>query len=401
MFANKEIVVGITGGIAAYKSAELVSRLKKAGANVHCIMTKSAQEFIQPLTFRTLSQNPVYTEMFQEPKLWNVEHVALADRADLFIVVPATANVIGKIAGGIADDMLTTTVMATKAPVLIAPAMNVNMYENPINQENIKKLQNMGFSFVEPVYGRLACGYEGRGKLATIEDIVQKAEALVIKKKEFAGLKVLVTAGPTRESLDPVRFLSNRSTGKMGYALAKQARLLGADVTLISGPTNLIPPIDVRLIKVESAREMYEKVHNLYDESNIIIKAAAVSDYRPKQQSDNKIKKQDGDLQIELERNPDILASLGEKKGSQILVGFAAETREVLSYAVDKVRRKNLDFIVANDVTQTNAGFAHDTNIVTFVFPNGEIKELPELSKDQVALEVLKEALKIIRDKKE
>lgn len=401
MFSEKEIVVGITGGIAAYKSAELVSSLKKAGANVHCIMTKSALEFIQPLTLRTLSQNPVYYEMFDEPKMWNVEHIALADRADLVLIVPATANIIGKIAGGISDDMLSTTVMATKAPVLIAPAMNVNMYENPITQENINKLQKIGYYFVGPIYGKLACGYQGTGKLADINEIIQQAEILVCKDRILTGHRVLITAGPTQEALDPVRYLSNKSTGKMGYALAKQAKLLGANVTLISGPTNLTPFCGIDLIKVTNAREMYEKVIDCYEKNDIIIKAAAVSDYRPVNRSTDKIKKQEGNLLLELERNPDILAGLGEKKGTRVLVGFAAETKEVLKYAAHKVQRKNLDFIVANDVTQSGAGFAHDTNIVTLVFPNGDMKELPELTKNQVALEILNEVYKIIRAKKE
>jgi len=403
VFKDKNIVVGITGGIAAYKSAELVSRLKKKGAQVYCIMTRSAQEFITPITLRTLSQNPVFTEMFAEPRLWNVEHIALADRADLFMVVPATANLIGKLCHGLADDLLTTTIMAgfRRAPVLIAPAMNVHMYENPVTQANVSRLRELGYYFVEPESGDLACGYQGRGRLADLDVILEKAEELLVPDKPLGGLNILVTAGPTRESIDPVRYITNHSTGKMGYALAKQARLLGANVTLVSGPTGLRPFAGVDCIRVNSAREMYEAVMKHYERSDIIIKAAAVADYRPKTQETAKIKKKDGDMLLDLERNPDILAELGKKKGARILIGFAAETQDILTYAAEKIKNKNLDFIVANDITRSGAGFAHDTNIITLLFPAGEVKKLPQMTKEEAALLILQEAVKIKKARSE
>lgn len=399
MFADKNIIVGITGGIAAYKSAELVSRLTKKSAVVSCIMTKSAQEFITPLTIRTISRNPVYIEMFSEQRLKSVEHIALADKADLFIIVPATANIIGKVACGIADDLLTTTIMATHAPVLFAPAMNVNMYLNPVVQDNISKLQKLGYYVMEPDEGDLACGYQGKGRLAELDKILDAAEELLVKEKPLSGKRVVVTAGPTRESLDPVRFISNHSSGKMGYAIARQALLQGAEVTLISGPVALKDPTGVKVIRVNTAVEMRNTVLEHFAASQIVIKAAAVADYRPKVQADNKIKKQPGDMVIELERNPDILAELGQKKMDQILVGFAAESKDVLRYAADKVKRKNLDFIVANDIMQPGAGFAGETNVVSFVFNNGQVKELPQMSKDAVAREILSEVLRIVNGK--
>jgi len=395
MFRNKTVVLGITGGIAAYKAADLVSRLKKAGAQVICIMTKSAEEFITPLTLRTLSQNPVYTDLFAEPVKWEVEHVAVADRADLFLVAPATANIIGKVCHGIADDFLSTTIMATRAPVLFAPAMNVNMYENPVTQQNIRRLKELGYHFVEPESGMLACGYEGKGRLAEPEAILEAAEYLLAKDKPLQGLKVLVTAGPTREALDPVRYITNHSSGKMGFAIAKQARLMGAEVVLVSGPTSLRPFRGVEIVRVESARDMLEAVMQHYEDAQIVIKSAAVADYRPKNISAHKIKKKDDDLVLELERNPDILAHLGQNKGERILVGFAAETNEVLRYAADKMRKKNLDMIVANDLTESGAGFACDTNIVTLLFPDGSSKKLAQMSKDEVARAVLNEIVRL------
>lgn len=399
MFKDRFIVVGITGSIAAYKAAELVSRLKKRGAAVQCIMTRAAQEFITPLTLRTLSQNPVITEMFAEPRSWNVEHVGLAEAADLVMVVPATANVIGKVNGGIADDFLTTVIMATKAPVLFAPAMNVNMYLNPITQDNITRLKERDYFFVSPGHGDLACGTQGQGRLAKIDEILGKAEELLVREKPLRGKKVLVTAGPTRESLDPVRFLTNRSSGKMGYAVAKQAYLLGAEVILISGSTGIDPFPGVKCLSVETAQEMYEAVLSYWEECQIIIKAAAVADYRPKERHTEKIKKQPGEMVIELTRNPDILAELGKNKRDKILVGFAAETEKVLASAVEKVRNKNLDFIVANDVTQEGAGFACETNIVSFVFPDGKIEELGKMSKDDVARAILHEIINKLQGK--
>lgn len=398
MFRGKNIVLGITGGIAAYKTADIVSRLKKKGAEVTCIMTDSAREFITPLTLRTISQNPVYYNMFSETRLANVEHIALADKADLFMIVPATANVIGKVSCGIADDLLTTTIMATKAPVLFAPAMNVNMYMNPIVQENIERLKRAGYYFVEPEVGLLACGYEGKGRLAEPDTIIDAAEELVVREKPLKNKKVLVTAGPTCEAIDPVRYISNHSTGKMGFALARQACLLGAEVILVSGPVNCRIN-GVTLVNVQTAVEMREAVLEHFTGCDIVIKAAAVADYRPKHKASDKIKKQPGDMFLELERNPDILAELGQKKEKRVLIGFAAETKELLKYASGKVKAKNLDFIVANDLTRPGAGFAGDTNIVTLIFADGSLKELPLLSKDETAREILREAFQLLRDK--
>ncbi len=395
MFKNKFIVIGITGSIAAYKAAELVSCLKKRGAQVQCIMTKAAQAFLTPLTFRTLSQNPVITELFAEPQCWNVEHVGLAEAADLFVVAPATANLMAKVCYGIADDFLTTTILATKAPILFAPAMNVNMYFNTVTQKNIARLKEQGHLFIEPEQGYLACGTQGQGRLASLDLILAKIEEQLVWEKPLQGKKVLVTAGPTRESLDPVRFLTNRSSGKMGYALAKQAHLLGAEVFLISGPTELQPFPGVNCIKIETAREMYETVLRYAEDCQVLIKAAAVADYRPKERQQEKIKKQPGEIVLELTRNPDILAELGKNKGEKILVGFAAETEKVVFSAAEKARKKHLDFIVANDVTQEGAGFACDTNIVSFVFPDGKIKELGKMSKDEVAKAILQEVIMI------
>lgn len=399
MFKGRTVVLGISGGIAAYKSPDLVRRLKKAGADVCCVMTEAAREFVTLLVLQTLSQNPVYCGMFAEPKQWDVEHIALADKADLVIIAPATANVIGKIAHGIADDFLTTMVMACRAPILLAPAMNVHMYENPITQENINKLKGLGYSFAEPGYGDLACGTQGRGRLAEAEDILELAEELLAADKPLTGVKVLVTAGPTREALDPVRFISNHSTGKMGFAIAREARLMGADVTLISGPSELKPFRGVELVKVVSAREMHAAVMKYSEDSSIIIKSAAVGDYRPKEKAEQKIKKKEDNLILELVKNPDILRELGRDKGDKVLIGFAAETHDVRENAAEKVRQKNLDFIAANDLQMAGAGFAADTNIVTLIFPDGKIRELPKLSKEEVAREILREALTIIENR--
>jgi phosphopantothenoylcysteine decarboxylase/phosphopantothenate--cysteine ligase len=393
VFKDKCVVIGITGSIAAYKAIDLVSNLKKKGADVHCVMTESAQKFLTPLTLRTLSQNPVITEMFAEPQHWDVEHVGLAEAADLVMVVPATANLIGKVCSGLADDFLTTTIMATKAPVLIAPAMNHHMYLNPIVQENIASLKKRGYVFVGPGYGILACGAKGQGRLIELEAILAKAEELLFQEKPLRGKKVLVTAGPTREPLDPVRFLTNRSSGRMGYAVAKQAYLLGAEVLLISGPTEIKPFPGVKRLKIETAQEMQQAVLAHWEDCQVIIKTAAVADYRPKVKSAEKIKKQSGELILELTRNPDILAELGKKKKEQILVGFAAETEKMLASAAEKAAKKNLDFIVANDVTQEGAGFACNTNIVSFVFANGKVKNLGKMSKDDVAKLILQEVI--------
>ncbi|HEX3033321.1 MAG TPA: bifunctional phosphopantothenoylcysteine decarboxylase/phosphopantothenate--cysteine ligase CoaBC [Bacillota bacterium] len=402
MWHNKFVVVGVTGGIAAYKGAELVSTLVKQGAEVQVIMTASAQHFITPLTLQTLSKNPVITDMFNEPKSWEVQHIALADRADLFIIAPATANILGKVACGIADDMLSTTIMATRAPVLFAPAMNIHMYANAVVQDNISRLKKLGYHFIEPASGRLACGYEGKGRLPEVQAIMAAGAELLqgrIAVQDMAGLRVLVTAGATREALDPVRFITNHSTGKMGYAIAAQAARRGADVMLISGPATLPVPARVKLKNIQTAREMFDAVTENYSQADIVIKSAAVADYRPKQTSAQKIKKKEGDLVLELERNPDILAWLGEHKVNQVLVGFAAETNDLVANASDKVRRKNLDFIVANDLTQEGAGFGTDTNVVKFIFADGKVVDQPKMTKQEVANAILDEVL-VLKAKK-
>lgn len=391
---NKTVVLGVTGGIAVYKACDLVSSLRKLGIEVHVIMTKSASEFVTPMTFQTMSQNFVTLDMFEEPKTWDVEHIALAKKADVFVVAPATANIIGKMANGIADDMLSTTIMATRAPILVAPAMNTNMYSHPLTQENINKLERLGYKFVEPASGRLACGDEGKGKLAPVEEILKEILKLLNpRQKDLEGKKVLITAGPTMESLDPVRFLTNRSSGKMGYAIAKAAVARGAKVTLVSGKTNQTPPVGLdQFIPIESAVDMYNAVMENLESSDIIIKSAAVADYRPKNVSDKKIKKTDGDLVIELERNPDILMEVGKKKGSKVLIGFAAETNDLIENASKKVQKKNLDFIVANDLTKEGAGFGVDTNIVKILHREGRIEELPIMEKEVLADEILDRA---------
>jgi phosphopantothenoylcysteine decarboxylase/phosphopantothenate--cysteine ligase len=381
-------VIGVTGGIAVYKTLDLVSRLKKLNVNINIIMTSSAQEFVKPLSFQSLSQNYVVTDMFKEPKTWDVEHISLAQKADLFVIAPATANIIGKIANGIADDMLSTTVMATRAPVLIAPAMNTNMYENPIVQNNIERLKQLGYYFIDPASGRLACGDYGRGKLAAPEDIVNEIVKILktcSKSKDLLGKKVIVTAGPTQEPIDPVRYITNHSSGKMGYSLAEAARKRGAEVILISGPTNLKKPYDIKTVDIVTANDMYEAILNHFDDADIIIKAAAVSDYRPSNISNQKIKKSNFDLDIKLTRNPDILYELGKKKKNKILVGFAAETNDLMNNAIKKVNKKNLDFIVANDLSQQGAGFKEETNIVTIIDKKGKIEKFDKMKKDEVA----------------
>ncbi|KRQ86922.1 Coenzyme A biosynthesis bifunctional protein CoaBC [Caloramator mitchellensis] len=382
---SKTVVLGVSGGIAAYKALDLVSKLKKKDIDVHVIMTDSATKFVTPLSFQSLSQNQVIVDMFAEPKSWEIQHVSLADKADVFAVVPATANVIGKVANGIADDMLTTTIMATKAPVLFAPAMNVHMYENKIVQRNISFLKEMGYYFVDAVEGRLACGYNGKGKLNDINTILDYIEMLLCKKKDLKGKKVLITAGPTVEDIDPVRFISNRSSGKMGYAIARAARNRGAEVTLITGPTNLQPPVCVNVVPVKTAEQMYNAVMEHFKDVDIAIKAAAVADYRPETISNVKIKKNDEDLLIKLVKNKDILYDIGKLKTNQLLVGFAAETNDLLSNASIKLQNKNLDMIVANDVTMENAGFNYDTNTVKIIKGDGQVIQLPNMLKQELA----------------
>lgn len=400
MLKGKTVVIGVSGGIAVYKACDVVSRLKKLNANVHVIMTKSATEFVTPLTFQSLSQNYVVSDMFEEPKTWDVEHISLAKKADVFLIAPATANVIGKVANGIADDMLTTTVMATTGKVLIAPAMNTNMYRNPILQRNISTLKELGYNFVDPDSGRLACGDIGEGKLASPEKIVDAVVDLFNEdKKDLLGKKIMITAGPTVESIDPVRYLTNRSTGKMGYAIAKIAANRGADVTLVSGPTNIEPPSNIKkLIKVQSAKDMYDAIIDNFDENQVIIKSAAVADYKPKNYSDKKIKKSNDDLIIELDRNKDIAYELGKIKKDKILVGFAAETNDLIENAKGKISKKNLDFIVANDLTEPGAGFGTDTNIVKIIDKDGNIAKYPQMKKDEVA-DVILDKVKSLLEK--
>lgn len=399
MLKDKTVVIGVSGGIAVYKTLDVISRLRKLGVNVNVIMTKSATEFVTPLSFQSLSQNYVVCDMFEDPKTWDVEHISLAKRADVFLIAPATANVIGKIANGIADDMLTTTVMATKAKVLIAPAMNTNMYENPILQRNINTLKELGYNFVEPESGRLACGDTGKGKLASPETIVDEVVKLLSKGQDLKGKSIIVTAGPTVESIDPMRYITNRSTGKMGYSIAKEAIERGADVTLITGPTNLTPPQNLKkLVKIESAKDMYEAVLANLDENDVVIKSAAVADYKPKNYSNKKIKKSDDDLVIELDRNKDIAQEIGKIKNNKILVGFAAETNDLIENASLKIKKKNLDFIVANDLTKEGAGFGVDTNIVKIIDKEGNITEYPKMKKEEVAniiLDKIKELLSV------
>ena len=397
---SKTVVLGVSGGIAAYKACDVVSRLRKENIQVNVIMTKHATEFVSALTFQSISQNPVAVEMFEPVTNWDIEHISLAKKADIFLIAPATANVIGKIANGIADDMLSTTVMATKAPVVIAPARNTNMYENPVTQANIQKLKDLGYIFIEPGYGRLACGDLGPGKLAEPDLIVENIKFLLNKTDELKGKNVLVTAGPTQEAIDPVRYITNKSTGKMGYALAYQAALMGAKVTLVTGPTNIEIPFGIsEVIKIKSAGQMYEAVTSRFDEMDIVIKSAAVADYKPKNISDSKIKKSDSDLVLELDRNKDILFELGKLKTKQVLVGFAAETDDLIANAQKKLAKKNLDFIVANDLKQEGAGFAGDTNIAKLLFADGNIVELPIMTKNQLSKEIYDKIIYIMHNK--
>lgn len=400
MMKGKRILLCVSGGIAVYKAAALTSKLVQAGAEVKVMMTASACEFVTPLTFQALSRNPVYTDTFDEKDPSVIAHIDLADWPDLILVAPATANMIGKIANGLADDMISTTLLAATAPVWIAPAMNVHMYDHPAVKKNMSTLSSFGYSFVEPGEGYLACGYVGKGRLEEPETIVSLISSYFSKvsdtQKILEDINVLVTAGPTVERIDPVRFFTNRSTGKMGYALAEQAAKLGASVTLVTGPTNLEYPKGVQVVQIESAQQMLEAVMQRYHEADVVIKSAAVADYRPKHVFDQKMKKQPGEAVLELERTTDILRTLGERKEHQLLVGFAAETEQVDEYAQKKLASKNLDMIVANNVTTEGAGFGTDTNIVTLYKRSGESKELPILSKHDVATEVLKEVKEML-----
>ncbi|MCI8956198.1 MAG: bifunctional phosphopantothenoylcysteine decarboxylase/phosphopantothenate--cysteine ligase CoaBC [Eubacterium sp.] len=390
MLQDKTVVLGVTGSIAAYKIANLASSLVKKGANVHVIMTKNATNFINPITFETLTGNKCLVDTFDRNFEFSVEHVSLAKQADVFMVAPASANVIGKIAGGIADDMLTTTIMACKCHKIISPAMNTNMFENPIVQDNIQKLKTYGYEIIEPASGYLACGDTGAGKMpepAVLESYIMKEIAM---EKDMAGEKVLITAGPTMEKIDPVRYISNYSTGKMGYALAKVAMLRGADVTLVTGKTNIPKPDFVKVVEIESAKEMFEAVDSVFDNHDIVIMSAAVADYRPKNVAAEKMKKKDGDVMIELERTDDILATMSARKKEQFICGFSMETENMLENSKAKLEKKNLDMICANNLKVDGAGFGTDTNVVTLITKN-DVKELPMMSKVEVAENILNE----------
>ena len=385
MLKGKFIVLGVTGGIACYKAAALASLLVKQQAEVQVIMTENATRFVTPLTFEQLTGKKALTDTFDRNFTHSVEHIAVADRADLVLIAPATANVAAKLAHGLADDMLTTTVLACDCPKLIAPAMNTKMYENPVTRDNLETLRRYGWEVIEPAEGRLACGAVGKGKLPEPETLLESVLHAAAHEKDLAGKKVLVTAGPTREALDPVRYLTNRSSGRMGYAIARAAARRGAEVTLVSGPVSLPRPGYMEIVDVESAREMYEAVTDRAPEMDIIIKAAAVADYRPAQVADNKIKKKDGDLALPLERTLDILGTLGKnKRPGQFLCGFSMETENLLENSRKKLEKKNLDMVAANNVKVAGAGFGVDTNVLTLITAAGE-KELPLMSKDAAA----------------
>lgn len=401
LLENKKIVLGISGGIAAFKAAEIASMLRKRGAEVKCIMTDHATEFITPLTMREISGNPVAVSMFGDIPEFNVEHIALAQWADVFVIAPATANIIGKIAGGIADDMLTTTVMATTAPVVIAPAMNSNMYTNPIVQKNIAALREYGYEIIEPATGHLACGVTGVGRLPEPEDIVDYIEFAACRTDLLKGKKVIVTAGGTREPIDPVRFIGNHSSGRMGFAIAKAAAFAGADVTLVAGSNDhLKTPAGVaRRVDVGSTNDMKAAVDSYYDDCDLVIKSAAVADYRSAHPAANKIKKSDETLTLTMAKNPDILYGLGQRKAHQVLIGFAAETTNLIEYGTTKLKKKNLDMLVANDVSAEGAGFQGTTNIATFLFPDGSMEKLEKMDKEDLATVIVERAAAILAKK--
>ena len=400
MLKGRTIVLGVTGGIAVYKAADIVSRLKKLNANVEVIMTEAATEFVAPLTFQTLSNNVVHRSMFNEITNYDVEHISLAQKADLILIAPATANTIGKIANGIADNLLTTVVMATTAKVIIAPAMNTKMYQNPIVQANVEKLKELGYEFIKPAVGKLACGDYGEGKMAEPADIVDYVISSFVEK-DLIGKKIIVTAGPTIEPLDPVRYMTNHSSGKMGYSIAKEAVDRGAEVVLISGPTSLEPPKGVEFLRVKTTEDMLKAVGRYFDSCHVLIKSAAPVDYRPENVSSTKIKKKKGtdEIIIKYIKNPDIAAYFGKMKKNQIMVGFAAETENLFQYAEEKLKEKNFDFIVANDVSKEGAGFNVDTNIISIIDKNGEITNYPIMDKTRVARIILDKVKYLLEDK--
>lgn len=389
---GKKIILGVTGGIAAYKSCELVRRLTTDGASVQVIMTENAMEFVSPLTFQTLSGSRVASKTFDLGWESEIGHISLADSADLIVVAPATASFIGKVAAGIADTLLSNVILATRSRVIICPAMNVNMYKNPVVQGNLDKLGKHGFIIVEPAEGELACGWEGKGRLPDTEEIMEEIER-ALTPQDMAGERVLVTAGATREFIDDVRYISNPSSGKMGYAIAREARTRGAEVVLVSGKTNLSPPHGVRVVESVSARDMYESVMKFLDWSTIVVKAAAVGDYAPSEKANGKIKKKDDERLLKLKRTRDILKKVGEKKNGRFVVGFAAETENLIENARDKLERKKADLIVANDVSKPGAGFEADTNQVYLVYGNGKTDELPLASKADIARKVIDKVL--------
>lgn len=395
---NKKCVcIGVSGGIAVYKALDIISALKKKDIDVRVIMTESATKFVTPLSFQSLSQNMVVTDMFAEPKAFEIQHISLAKRADVFLVAPATANIIGKVANGISDDMLSTTIMATKAKVIFAPAMNTNMYENMIVQDNIEKLKKYGYEFIEPASGRLACGDTGKGKLADVNIIIEKVlEALnnQDKSKDLKGKNVLISAGPTLSKIDPVRFITNRSTGKMGYYIAEEAKARGANVTLVSGPTNINPPTGINVINVTTNEEMKNAMLDNFKNSDIVIKSAAVADYKVKKYSNEKIKKSEDDLVLTFVRDNDILKILGEQKNNQILIGFAAESNDIIENAKNKLQKKNLDYIVANDITSADTGFGSEDNKVIIISKDGEEIYLDKMSKKEVASKIFETILR-------
>ena len=397
MLKGKTVLLGITGSIAAYKIAYLASALHKLHADVHVLMTENATNFINPITFETLTGNKCLVDTFDRNFQFQVEHVSIAKKADIVMIAPASANVIGKIANGLADDMLTTTVMACRCQKLFAPAMNTAMYENPIVQDNIRKLKHYGYEVITPASGYLACGDTGAGKMPEPETLLEYILREVAFEKDLSGKKVLVTAGPTQEAIDPVRCLTNHSSGKMGYAIAKMAMLRGAEVTLVSGPTAIEPPLFVKVLSVTSARDMFEAVTGVSDQQDIIIKAAAVADYRPKQVSEDKVKKNDDQASIELERTDDILKYLGQhKKDGQFLCGFSMETKNMIGNSRAKLEKKNLDMVAANNLKVEGAGFQGDTNVLTLITQDEEVS-LPLMSKEDAALKILDKIISLTK----
>ena len=394
MLANKTVVLGITGGIAAYKAADIASKLTQAGARVEVVMTESATKFIAPLTFRSLTGRPVVTDMFELASEFSLEHIALAEAADVVAIAPATANIIAKLAAGIADDMLTCTVLATKSPVIVAPAMNVNMFQNSITQDNLAKLKARGFTIVDPTYGRLASGKIGVGRLAEVDKIMGTINQVLGRSGDLAGKRIVVTAGGTQEPIDPVRHIGNRSSGKMGYAMAEAARDRGATVSLITAPTSLPEPVGIEVVCIKTAAEMKEAVAKVTAQTDALIMTAAVADYQPKSVAEAKIKKETPSLTLELIRTPDILA---EVKGDFLKVGFAAESQDIVANAKQKLEKKQLDLIVANDITDSSSGFGVDTNKVTLIDRKGNIDSLPLLAKREVADKILDKIVKLLK----